>query len=101
MGMGGVSFPYNTPCNTLGVGDPVPAGIHGRPGSGDIFSVMAWGRPFGKPGPYRQFGGKTSKPSRQRQQRPSNKFVTQGTSTPNMSPRPLLVPLSPGTGKKR
>ena len=101
MGMGGVSFPYNTPCNTLGIGDPIPAGMHGRPGSGDIFSVMAWGRPFGKPGPYRHFGGR---PTRNKPPHPrpnTAKFVTRGTSTPNMAPRPLLVPLSPTSGKKR
>lgn len=82
---GGTGGCYNTPYNTLGVGDLVPAGTHEL---GNDFRQMTMGWPVKKPRQNRKKNGN---------KRPSYRpFVSQGTSSGyDMSPRPLFVPHNP------
>ena len=86
---GGVGTPMNTPMNTLGVGDFVPAGQHNL--GNDFSQQPVVGR--------RQRKNITAIATKRQAQMP---FVTPGTNNgfSSMTPRPLYVPTG-GPRRKR
>lgn len=70
---------YNTPFNTVGVGDPVAPGFDGEMGSGDMF-IPVMGMARKKPA----YSGSSSS-------KKSQKLPHQESMGFSMDPRPLLV----------
>lgn len=88
--IGGAGGPcYNTPMNTMGMGDVVPP-CGGRLGSGDLFPILGLGKKRGMPAMF-----PPSSPSRKPKNAPKSpkSYGTSNATARLMAPRPLIVPI--------
>ena len=89
--IGGAGSPcYNTPMNTMGMGDVVPP-CGCRMGSGDLFPVLGIGRKRNMPAMFPPSSTTARKPKKT--QKSFKSYGTSNATARMMAPRPLIVPI--------